>query len=145
MINKKTINQKVLVIAEAGVNHNGSFELAKKMIDTAAKSGADYIKFQTFITELNISKAAKAEYQIKNTNNLFETQYEMIKKLELSFDNFSKLKLYCDKLNIGFLSTAFDVKSVNFLNDLGIDFLKYHRRYYKQTLLIHVHQKDRLY
>lgn len=125
MKNKKTINNKVLVIAEAGVNHNGSFKLAKKLIDSAAKSGADYIKFQTFKTELNISKIAKkADYQIKNTNDTFETQFEMIKKLELSFDEFLKLKLYCDKLNIGFLSTGFDFKSVDFLDNLGIDFFK---------------------
>lgn len=122
---KKTINHKVLVIAEAGVNHNGSFELAKKLIDSAAKSGADYIKFQTFKTELNISKTAKkADYQIENTNNNVETQFEMVKKLELSFDDFKKIKEYCDKLNIGFLSTGFDFESVDFLDKLGMDYFK---------------------
>ena len=117
--------KKTIIIAEVGVNHNGSFDLAKKLVDSAASSGADYVKFQTFKTELNISKTAKkAKYQIVNTKNKVETQFEMVKKLELSFDDFVKLKSYCDKLNIGFLSTGFDFKSVDFLDSLEMDFFK---------------------
>lgn len=116
---------KTIIIAEAGVNHNGSLDLAKKLVDIASDSGADYIKFQTFVTELNISKSAKkANYQIKNTNNLHESQFEMVKKLELSFESFIELKSYCDQLNIGFLSTGFDFDSVDFLDELGVDYYK---------------------
>lgn len=117
--------EKTIIIAEAGVNHNGSFDLAKKLVEAAVNSGADYVKFQTFKTELNISKIAKkAKYQIANTNDKVETQFEMVKKLELSFDEFLKLKLYCDELEIGFLSTGFDFESVDFLDSLGMDFFK---------------------
>ena len=116
---------KTIIIAEAGVNHNGSFDLAKKLVESAASSGADYVKFQTFKTELNISKTAKkAKYQIVNTKNKVETQFEMVKKLELSFDEFLKIKLFCDKLKIGFLSTGFDFESVDFLDSLGMDYFK---------------------
>ena len=116
---------KVLIIAEAGVNHNGSLSMAYELVEAASKSGADYIKFQTFKTELNISKIAKkADYQIKNTKDKVETQFEMVKKLELSFDDFKKLKEYCDKLNIGFLSTGFDLESVDFLDKLNMDYFK---------------------
>ena len=116
---------KTIIIAEAGVNHNGSFDLAKKLVESAASSGADYVKFQTFKTELNISKTAKkAKYQIINTKNKVETQFEMVKKLELSFDEFLKIKLFCDKLKIGFLSTGFDFESVDFLDSLGMDYFK---------------------
>jgi len=117
--------KKTIIIAEAGVNHNGSFDLAKKLVESAASSGADYVKFQTFKTELNISKTAKkAKYQIINTKNKVETQFEMVKKLELSFDEFLKIKLFCDKLKIGFLSTGFDFESVDFLDSLGMDYFK---------------------
>jgi len=117
--------EKTIIIAEAGVNHNGSFDLAKKLVETASNAGADYVKFQTFKTESNITKVAKkAEYQIANTNDKVETQFEMVKKLELSFDEFLKLKLYCDELEIGFLSTGFDFESVDFLDSLGMDFFK---------------------
>ena len=119
------MSKKVIIIAEAGVNHNGSLSMAYKLVEAASKSGADYIKFQTFKTELNISKIAKkADYQIKNTNDKVETQFEMVKKLELSFDDFKKLKEYCDKLNIGFLSTGFDMESVDFLDKLNMDYFK---------------------
>ena len=119
------LRKKVIIIAEAGVNHNGSLSMAYKLVEAASKSGADYIKFQTFKTELNISKSArKADYQIENTNNKVETQFEMVKKLELSFDDFKKIKEYCDKLNIGFLSTGFDFESVDFLDKLGMDYFK---------------------
>jgi N,N'-diacetyllegionaminate synthase len=114
----------VIVIAEAGVNHNGDFNKAAEMIQIAADAGADYVKFQTFITELNISEIAKkADYQSKNTGNE-ESQFEMVKKLELSFVDFKKLKEIADVQNIGFLSTAFDIPSVDFICSLGVDFLK---------------------
>jgi N,N'-diacetyllegionaminate synthase len=116
---------KTIIIAEAGVNHNGSLVLAKKLIDVAAVSGADYVKFQTFKTELNISKTAKkADYQKHNTFESEETQFEMVKKLELSFNDFKELKKYCDIKNIGFLSTGFDSPSLDFLNDIGQLFFK---------------------
>lgn len=109
---------KTLIIAEAGVNHNGIYENAIKLIDIAAEAGADYVKFQTFKTDLNISKSAKkAKYQQNNTG-VEETQYDMVKKLEFSFEQFENLKLYCDEKNIGFLSTAFDFPSIDFIDDL---------------------------
>lgn len=116
--------QKTIIIAEAGVNHNGDINKAKELIDVAAAAGADYVKFQTFITELNISKSApKAAYQEKNTGNT-ESQFDMIKKLELSFDDFKALNDYASKCNIKFLSTGFDFPSIDFLDELGIDFFK---------------------
>ena len=96
------LRKKVIIIAEAGVNHNGSLSMAYKLPEAASKADPDYIKFQIFKSELNISKSArKANYQIENTNNKVETQFEMVKKLELSFNDFKKIKEYCDKLNIG--------------------------------------------
>lgn len=116
--------KKVFIIAEAGVNHNGKIDNAFELINIAVDCGADAVKFQTFKTENVISRfAPKAEYQIKNTNNQ-ESQYEMVKKLELSFDDFFKLKEYCDKKNIMFLSTPFDFESINFLNKLNLPFFK---------------------
>lgn len=105
----------VYIIAEAGVNHNGSIEIAKKMIDVAVESGADAIKFQTYKTELLVSHdAAKAEYQLHNDGNL-DNQFQMLKKLELSFNDFKELADYCREKNIEFLSTAFDSESLKFL------------------------------
>ena len=116
---------KTIIIAEAGVNHNGSFELAKKLVDVAKQANADYVKFQTFKTDLTISKAAKkASYQAVNTKDPVESQYDMVKKLELPFEDFVKLKDYCKQVGIGFLSTAFDIPSVEFLNGLNPDFFK---------------------
>lgn len=115
---------KTIIIAEAGVNHNGDINKAKELIDVAAAAGADYVKFQTFVTELNVSKTApKADYQEKNTSKS-ESQYDMIKKLELSFDDFRALNDYANKCNIKFLSTGFDFPSIDFLDELGIDFFK---------------------
>ncbi len=115
---------RVIVIAEAGVNHNGDMALAKALIDAAAEAGADYVKFQTFVTELNISQAAaKAEYQITNTGNS-ESQFEMVKKLELSFENFTELAVYAKHCGVKFLSTAFDQPSIDFLHTLSLDFFK---------------------
>lgn len=109
---------KTLIIAEAGVNHNGSIENAQKLIDAAKNAEADYIKFQTFKTELNISpKAKKAKYQVQNDGDN-ESQYEMVKKLEFSYEDFRKLKKYCDKVGVGFLSTAFDLQSIDAIDSL---------------------------
>jgi len=114
---------KVFIIAEAGVNHNGSLDLAYQLIDVAKDAGADAVKFQTFKAENVVSKLAdKAEYQKKTTGS-DKSQLEMIKKLELSFDDFIKLKKYCDKKEIVFLSTPFDHQSIDFLYDL-IDIYK---------------------
>ena len=111
---------KVYIIAEAGVNHNGSIELAKKMIDKAKDAGADCIKFQTFISENIASKnAVKAEYQ-KHQNNSNENQIDMLKNLELSFNDFLEINEYCNKKDIEFLSTAFDLESIDFLNSIGL-------------------------
>lgn len=111
-------NSPTFIIAEAGVNHNGSLKLAKKLVDAAKNAGVDAIKFQTFKAEKIVSNfAKKAEYQKKVTNTS-ESQLEMIKKLELSFDDFITLKEYCDKRGILFLSTPFDYKSVDFLEKL---------------------------
>ena len=117
--------KKVFVIAEAGVNHNGSIELAKKLIDVASEAGADAVKFQTFKTELCISKnAKKAEYQVQNTADATETQYEMVKKLELDVEMHHELIAYCQQKNIMFLSTPFDHDSIELLNDLGLEIFK---------------------
>lgn len=114
---------RTLIIAEAGVNHNGDINLAKKLIDAAAEAGADYVKFQTFKSENLVQKTAKkADYQIENTKNN-DSQLEMLKKLELSYENHTPLIDYCKKKNIKFLSTAFDFESIEFLKD-KIDFYK---------------------
>lgn len=115
---------KVYIIAEAGVNHNGQFDLAVKMIEEAAKAGADAVKFQTFKAELLVSKKApKARYQIENTGNN-ETQLMMLKKLELSERDFIKLAEYAKEINIDFLSTPFDNDSIDFLNNLDMPYFK---------------------
>lgn len=115
---------KSIIIAEAGVNHNGSLKLAKQMIDEAAKAGADYIKFQTFKPEKLVSKyAQKADYQKKTTGNN-ESQLQMLEKLALSYDDFVELKKYCEQIGIGFLSTPFDEDSIRFLDSLDMDFWK---------------------
>lgn len=106
---------QTFIIAEAGVNHNGSIEMAKQLIDVAAEAGADAVKFQTFKAEKIISKhAPKAEYQKKTTTDL-ESQLEMIKKLELHEDAHYILTEHCKLRNIGFLSTPFDFESIDFL------------------------------
>lgn len=118
------MNEKVLIIAEAGVNHNGNIELAKRLIDEAKEAGADIVKFQTFIAEKVISSnAAKAAYQVNNTSTS-ESQLEMVKKLELSFDDFRYLKKYASEKGIEFLSTPFDTESIFFLKQLGIRIFK---------------------
>lgn len=113
-----------IIIAEAGVNHNGSVKLAKQMIEEAAKAGADYIKFQTFKPEKLVSKyAQKADYQKKMTGSQ-ESQLQMLEKLALSYDDFVELKKYCEQIGIGFLSTPFDEDSIRFLDSLDMDFWK---------------------
>ena len=115
---------KVFIIAEAGVNHNGSLELAKKLIDVAVVSGADAVKFQTFKAENLVSKnAQKADYQKQTTNNE-ESQFDMIKKLELDVQTHRILMDYCKEKNIMFLSTPFDHDSIDLLNDLGLEIFK---------------------
>ena len=115
---------KVFIIAEAGVNHNGSIELAKKLIDVASESGADAVKFQTFKAEKLVSKnAQKADYQ-KQTTNKTESQFDMIKKLELDLDTHKELIAYCKTKNIMFLSTPFDHDSIELLSDLGLEIFK---------------------
>jgi N,N'-diacetyllegionaminate synthase len=115
---------KVMIIAEAGVNHNGSLELAKKLIQEAKNAGADYVKFQSFKTEKLVSKfAEKAEYQKKNTSNT-ETQFDMIKKLELSDNDHDALVQFCKEVGIGFSSSPFDNEGIVYLDSLGVDFFK---------------------
>ena len=117
--------KKVFIIAEAGVNHNGSLDLAKKLIDAAVEAKADAVKFQTFKAELGLSKVAKkADYQIKNTGDSEETQYEMVKKLEMNERMHHELILYCKQKNIMFLSTGFDFPSIDLLNNLGMKIFK---------------------
>ncbi|MDE4542536.1 N-acetylneuraminate synthase [Thermoanaerobacterium sp. R66] len=116
--------RRVFIIAEAGVNHNGDIENAKKLIYVAKESGADAVKFQTFKAEKVISKfAQKAEYQKKTTGES-DTQLDMVKKLELSYKDFKELKKYCDEVEINFMSTPFDLDSIEFLNELNIDVFK---------------------
>lgn len=117
-------NKKVIIIAEAGVNHNGSYELAIKMVDEAKRAGADYVKFQTAKPELVISTfAPKAEYQ-KETTGAAESQLEMCKAIHLPLTNYKPLKEYCDKVGIGFMSTPFDLVSIDVLEPLDMDYYK---------------------
>lgn len=111
---------RVFIIAEAGVNHNGSLELAKQLIDVAAEAGADAVKFQTFKADKLVSKSAqKADYQ-KQTTDAGESQYQMIKKLELDENAHSEIISYCKHKQIMFLSTPFDHDSIDMLNGFGM-------------------------
>ncbi|WP_413391262.1 N-acetylneuraminate synthase [Prochlorococcus marinus] len=115
---------KVKIIAEAGVNHNGDLNIAFQLIEAAKKCGADYIKFQTFkANQLSTNIAPKAEYQEKNTHQI-ESQLDMLKKLELSDIDFQKLYLHCKKIGIGFLSSGFSPKDLEFLDNFKMDFIK---------------------
>ncbi len=110
-----------LIIAEAGVNHNGNFESAKKLVSVAAAAGADYVKFQTFkANKLVISTAKKAAYQQQNINDGDDSQYAMLKQLELHEEWHGKLIQYASELGISFLSTGFDNDSIDFLDRLGV-------------------------
>lgn len=115
---------KTLIIAEAGVNHNGCIETAKKLVEAAAIAGADLVKFQSFITSKNISpNAPKAKYQLSSTG-ANESQYDMVRKLELSRLDHEILIKECNRIGIGFFSTAFDVNSFDMLVELGLDRVK---------------------
>lgn len=116
--------KKVLIIAEAGVNHNGDINLAKKLIEQAAKAGADVVKFQTFKANSCVSVSAKkAKYQLETTAKE-ESQLEMIQKLELSYESHFELMKHCKKHDIIFLSTPFDLESVEFLRGLDLPYFK---------------------
>jgi len=117
--------KKVFIIAEAGVNHNGSIDLAKKLIDVAVDSSVDAVKFQTFKAENLVSKdAQKANYQKENMNDNDDSQFNMLKKLELDVDTHNELIDYCNTKNIMFLSTPFDHDSIDMLNDLKLPIFK---------------------
>lgn len=114
-----------LIIAEAGVNHNGSLAIAKQLIDAAVDAGVDIIKFQTFKADRLVSKdAKKAEYQKQNIGDGDDSQYRMLKKLELSEADHQELVAYCQDRNIQFWSTAFDLESIDFLHSLGLQLWK---------------------
>ncbi|MDC1097115.1 N-acetylneuraminate synthase [Gammaproteobacteria bacterium] len=116
--------QRVLVIAEAGVNHNGDINLAKRLIDAAVDAGADAVKFQTFVADKVVTTtAAKADYQLLSTGS-DDSQFDMLKKLELSPTMHEELVKHCETREIKFLSTAFDQKSLDYLDSLGLTLLK---------------------
>ena len=111
----------VYIIAEVGVNHNGSLKRAKEMIDVAASAGVDAVKFQTFLAESLVTRtAAKADYQQQATDRT-ESQFKMLKKLELSLSDFEELKAHCEEQGVDFLSTPFDLVTIDMLVDLGVD------------------------
>lgn len=115
---------RCFIIAEAGVNHNGDVELAYKLCDAAKKAGADAVKFQTWKTENLLTRSvAQADYQVENTGKA-ESQFDMLKRLELSYDDFRNIKAYCDQIGIMFSSTADDFESLDFVVSLGVPFLK---------------------
>lgn len=115
---------KVFIIAEAGVNHNGDLDIAKRLVDEAVKAGVDAVKFQTFKAENLVCKhAEKAIYQ-KETTDAKENQFEMLKKLELTYEMHEELKRYCKEKNILFLSTPFDLDSIDYLNKLEMPIMK---------------------
>ncbi len=114
--------EKVLIIAEAGENHNGDMKLAYQLIDAAKEAGADIVKFQTSVNSIS-RHARKAEYQ-KRTTDAGESQLAMVNRLRLGFDNYAKLKQYSESAGIEFLSTPFDVESVRFLSSIGVRYWK---------------------
>jgi N,N'-diacetyllegionaminate synthase len=119
-----TIKPHTLIIAEAGVNHNGDMKIAKRLIDVAADSGADIVKFQTFSAErLATQDTPKADYQNQTTDQA-ESQFEMLKRLELSTEMHEVLIAHCQKRNIGFFSAGFDIQSINYLVSLGAERFK---------------------
>lgn len=116
---------KTLIIAEAGVNHNGDMAKAKQLIDVAAEAGVDMVKFQTFKADTLVSKGAKkAEYQSNNIEDADDSQYHMLKKLELSHQDHLALTAYCNERHIQFFSTAFDTEGLDYLNSLGFERFK---------------------
>jgi len=118
------MTQRTLIIAEAGVNHNGDLDMAKKLIDIAAESGADLVKFQSFCADRLVTHAAKkADYQTKTTDGN-ESQHNMLRRLELTHEMHKELIAHCASRNIGFFSTGFDIESVDLLVSLGQDHFK---------------------
>jgi N,N'-diacetyllegionaminate synthase len=118
------MKKTTLIIAEAGVNHNGDLELAKQLIDSAAEAGADLVKFQTFSANRQVTRTAtKADYQTKTTDNA-ESQHEMLRLLELNAEMHKELIAHCAARNIGFFSTGFDIESIDLLVSLGQDHFK---------------------
>ena len=118
------VKEKCLIIAEAGVNHNGDINVAKKLCLAAKEAGADVVKFQTWVTEKIITPNVKqADYQAENTGNT-QSQFDMLKALELSYNDFREIKAYCDDIGIIFASTADEPDSLDFLVDLGVPFIK---------------------
>lgn len=118
------MRRQTLIIAEAGVNHNGDINLAKRLIDTAAAAGADFVKFQTFKADRQVTRSAlKADYQSKLTDKA-ESQHEMLSRLELTEDMHHELIAHCESRDIGFLSTGFDIQSIDLLASLGQNFFK---------------------
>jgi N-acetylneuraminate synthase/N,N'-diacetyllegionaminate synthase len=117
--------KKVIIIAEAGVKHNGDIKLAKKLIDVACEAKVDYVKFQSFKADKLVSPTAKkANYQIKNTRDEDDSQYQMLKQLELSFEDHVELISYCSSKDIKFFSTAFDVEGISYLSSLDLGVFK---------------------
>jgi N-acetylneuraminate synthase/N,N'-diacetyllegionaminate synthase len=117
--------KKVIIIAEAGVNHNGDIKLAKKLIDAASEAKVDYVKFQSFKADKLVSPdAKKADYQIKNIGDNDDSQYQMLKQLELSSEDHLELISYCNSKNISFFSTAFDVDGISYLSSLNLNVFK---------------------
>ncbi len=115
---------KTIIIAEAGVNHNGDYETAKKMVLAAKEAGADYVKFQTAVPELVISEfAPQAEYQKENTG-VEESQLDMCRKIHLPLSDYKPLSEYCKEVGIGFMSTPFDLTSIDLLAEIGQDYFK---------------------
>lgn len=124
MITKSAKNHRCLIIAEAGVNHNGRLDLALQLCDAAKEAGADVVKFQTWKTESIVTRNVnQAEYQKESAGN-DESQFEMLKKLELTYDEFKQVKEYCDNIGIVFASTADEPESLDFLVSIGIPFIK---------------------
>jgi N-acetylneuraminate synthase/N,N'-diacetyllegionaminate synthase len=117
--------KKVIIIAEAGVNHNGDIKLAKKLIDVASEAKVDYVKFQSFKADKLVShEAKKADYQIKNIADNDDSQYQMLKQLELSSEDHLELISYCNSKKISFFSTAFDVDGISYLSSLNLNVFK---------------------
>ena len=119
------MSKRTIIIAEAGVNHNGSLERALSLVDCAAEAGVDFVKFQTFKAENIVNKEAqKADYQIKNTTSKAQTQFEMLKKLEMESDWYPALMKRCEEKGVRFLSTGFDTESIDFLDAIKVPFYK---------------------
>jgi N,N'-diacetyllegionaminate synthase len=118
------MTSRTLIIAEAGVNHNGDLVLAKQLIDVAAEAGVDLVKFQTFNADSLVTRTAKkADYQTQTTGSS-QSQYEMLRRLELSAEMHKELIAHCAARNVGFFSTGFDIESVELLLSLGQDYFK---------------------